>query len=314
MTLLDRDPIADPEVSTDIGRTLQPFRRGVGDPTTRIDRVGRGLDQCGRFTRATLTPDGPGTVHVTWGCGGALDADAWGPGADWLLARVALLVGDADPGAPELERAPHPAVAQAARRGRRVRVGASATLYHELLATIIEQRITSGEAKRQWARLCRELGEPAPGPFAGLLLPPAPNVLARQPTWWFHPLGIERKRAHPLVEVARHAAKMWAWADLDPRETERLLWLIRGIGVWTTGVALGLAMGDPDAVPVGDYHVKNIVGFALAGEARATDERMLDLLAPYAGQRGRVVRLLKADGNGAPKFGPRQRILPMARW
>jgi len=41
---------------------------------------------------------------------------------------------------------------------------------------------------------------------------------------------------------------------------------------------------------------------------------MLELLAPYAGQRGRVVRLLLADGHRAPSFGPRKRILPMARW
>jgi hypothetical protein len=41
---------------------------------------------------------------------------------------------------------------------------------------------------------------------------------------------------------------------------------------------------------------------------------MLELLAPYEGQRGRVVRLLQLDGHRPPAFGPRQRILPMARW
>jgi 3-methyladenine DNA glycosylase/8-oxoguanine DNA glycosylase len=77
---------------------------------------------------------------------------------------------------------------------------------------------------------------------------------------------------------------------------------------------LGTAMGDPDAVAVGDFHLKNIVAFNLAGEARASDERMLELLAPYAGQRGRAVRLVQLEGRTPPKFGPRQRILPMARW
>jgi hypothetical protein len=73
-------------------------------------------------------------------------------------------------------------------------------------------------------------------------------------------------------------------------------------------------MGDPDAVAVGDFHLKNLVSFNLAGEARGTDERMLELLTPYKGQRGRVVRLLQLDGRPPPAFGPRQRILPMARW
>ena len=59
-------------------------------------------------------------------------------------------------------------------------------------------------------------------------------------------------------------------------------------------------MGDPDAVAVGDYHLKNVVGYALAGEARATDERMLELLTPYAGQRGRVIRALLRHGHRAP--------------
>ena len=50
---------------------------------------------------------------------------------------------------------------------------------------------------------------------------------------------------------------------------------------------------------------RNIVAWTLAGEARGTDERMLELLAPYAGQRGRVQVLLEASGARAPKFGPR---------
>lgn len=316
MAVLDQrsTPAAAEVIPIDLGATLAPFRHGSGDPTTWIDRVGRGVQAAGRFTRATLTPDGPATVNIRWDADGLVDAETWGAGGDWLLSQVPFMIGDADSGAPELETDDHPAVAHAARNGRHVRYGASGGLYHELLPTIIEQRITAGEAKKQWATLCRELGEPAPGPFTRLLLPPSPDVLRRQPSWWFHPLGIERKRAQPLIDVARHASKMWAWAELDPSEAARMLQLIPGIGVWTTGVALGPALGDPDAVPVGDYHVKNIIGQALANEARATDERMLQLLAPYAGQRGRVVRLLKADGNSAPKFGPRKRILPMARW
>ena len=41
--------------------------------------------------------------------------------------------------------------------------------------------------------------------------------------------------------------------------------------------------GDPDAVSVGDYHIPNMVAWALAGDARGTDEHMLELLAPFAG-------------------------------
>jgi 3-methyladenine DNA glycosylase/8-oxoguanine DNA glycosylase len=65
------------------------------------------------------------------------------------------------------------------------------------------------------------------------------------------------------------------------------------------------AFGDPDAVSVGDFHIPNMVAWALAGEPRGIDERMLELLEPYRGQRGRVIRLLELAGFGAPRYGPR---------
>jgi hypothetical protein len=47
------------------------------------------------------------------------------------------------------------------------------------------------------------------------------------------------------------------------------------------------------------------VSWALAGEPRGTDERMLELLEPYRGQRARAIRLLETSGIGAPRYGPR---------
>ncbi len=306
----------------DIGSTLSWYRHGRHDPTTWLTVVGSGTRSSGDFVRATRTPDGPGTLHLQWRDRTTTEIDgvpgvevrSYGPGAAWLARQAPLMIGVADPGDPALEDARHPVVAAAARAGRSLRFGASGDLYHELLPTIIEQRITAGEAYRQWYRLCIELSEPAPGPFARLLLPPDPTRLARQPGWWFHPLGIERKRAEPLALVARHAGKYWDWAQLPPSEAAAKLQLLNGVGQWTIGSVLGPALGDPDAVAVGDYHLKNIVGNTLAGEARATDERMLELLQPYAGQRGRVVRMLCHNGASTPKFGPRKRVLPMHSW
>jgi 3-methyladenine DNA glycosylase/8-oxoguanine DNA glycosylase len=74
-----------------------------------------------------------------------------------------------------------------------------------------------------------------------------------------------------------------------------------------------VALGDPDAVSEGDFHLPNLVAWNLAGEPRGTDERMLQLLEPYRGQRGRVQRLLEAGGTGAPRFGPRMRIHSIGR-
>jgi len=237
-----------------------------------------------------------------------------------MLAHAEAMAGAFDPGYHFSDG--HPAVLRAQHHHPEVRFGASRMLFHELVPTILAQRITAGEAIRQWHQLCRRLGEPAPGPVPAsipasgppLLLPPSPAALLGRPAWWYHPLGIEAKRAEALRTVARHADKLWAWADLDIDQTAAKLALLAGVGPWTIGSVMSSAMGDPDAVAVGDFHLKNIVAHNLAGEPRGTDERMLELLAPYAGQRGRVVRLLLLDGHSPPKFGPRQRILPMARW
>jgi 3-methyladenine DNA glycosylase/8-oxoguanine DNA glycosylase len=295
-----------PSMARSMPLALSPFRYGGTDPTTWLAPQ--------EFVRATLTPDGPGTLRIYWRAGDdrRVDADAWGPGAAWLLDRVGAYTGadDVTVDLPDV----HPAVTRAARDHPGLRIGASGGLYHELLPTIIAQRITSGEALRQWQRLCLELGSPAPGPFARLRLPPAPNALARRPAWWFHPLGIETKRARALTEVAAHAHHLWEWAAAGATVAASRLALIRGVGQWTIGSVLGPALGDPDAVAVGDYHLANMVAWALAGEPRATDDRMLELLEPYCGQRGRVIRLIGLSGARVPSFGPRKRILPMHRW
>ena len=69
-----------------------------------------------------------------------------------------------------------------------------------------------------------------------------------------------------------------------------------GIGPWTAAEVAVRALGDPDAVSVGDYHLPSLVAYALAGERKATDERMLELLEPFRGHRARVVRLLEESG------------------
>ena len=207
----------------------------------------------------------------------------------------------------------HAEVLRAQRNFPGLRLSHGHCLYHSLLPVIIGQRVTSIEAHRSWRRLCLSLGKPAPGPVE-LRLPPEPEELASQPSWWFHPLGIDRQRAEVLRSAARHAPHINALDDSTPSRARSVLEHIPGIGPWTIGATLGHALGDTDAVAVGDYHLKNIVSFALAGEARGTDERMLELLAPYNGQRARVIALLGAAGFAAPKFGPRQRILPMERW
>jgi 3-methyladenine DNA glycosylase/8-oxoguanine DNA glycosylase len=80
---------------------------------------------------------------------------------------------------------------------------------------------------------------------------------------------------------------------------------VPGIGPWTAAEVAVSALGDPDAVSVGDFHLPSLVTWALAGEPRGDDARMLELLAPYRGHRAMVIRLLELSGLAPPRRAPR---------
>jgi 3-methyladenine DNA glycosylase/8-oxoguanine DNA glycosylase len=286
----------------DLPATVGGLRTGRHDPTTTLDTQ--------QLWRATRTADGPATLHLRTD-GDGFVAEAWGPGADRLLDTAPDLVGASDDDSGFV--AHHAAVAAGRRRRPGLRVGRGGGVLHALVPAVLAQRVTGGEAIRSWIGLCRALGEAAPGPRP-LLLPPDPTRLANEPYWWFHRFGVERSRAETIRRVARLSRHLEATAELSLSDARRRLLAVSGIGAWTAAVVADVALGDPDAVPIGDYHLPHVVAHALAGEARATDERMLELLAPYGDQRGRAVRYLLAAGARAPKFGPRRAVMPIARW
>ncbi|MGZ4105656.1 MAG: DNA-3-methyladenine glycosylase family protein, partial [Actinomycetota bacterium] len=192
-----------------------------------------------------------------------------------------------------------------------LRLGRTGAVLEALVPSIIEQKVTGKEAFRSYERLVRRYGERAPGP-AGLLVPPSPKVLAELPYWAYHPLGIERRRADIVRRACARAARLEETSSMPLEDAYRRLRAIQGIGPWTAAEVGRVAFGDPDAVSVGDYHLKTHVAWVLAGEPRATDERMLELLEPYRGQRARAIRLIEACPT-PPRFGPRVKLREIAR-
>jgi 3-methyladenine DNA glycosylase/8-oxoguanine DNA glycosylase len=289
----------------DLARTLWPVRRGTADPTMRV--------VAGEAVRAWRTPEGPAALRLSTTAGG-LVAEAYGPGAEAALAAAPGLAGLVDrpgdlvPTDPVIRRLAHDLPG--------LRLTRTGTILDVLVPAICEQKIVGQEARRIYRALVLAHGEPAPGPF-GLHLPPLPERLAALPYHDFHPFGLERRRA----EVIRHAAARApslerlaaARAPAELAAARAALLSLPGVGVWTAAEVARVALGDPDAISVGDFHLPNLICFALAGEPRGTDDRMLELLAPYAGQRGRVQRLIEASGIGAPRYGPRQPINSIAR-
>jgi 3-methyladenine DNA glycosylase/8-oxoguanine DNA glycosylase len=288
-----RESIWRPPFAVDPWLTIAPLRHGRGDPTIRFERDG--------IWRAQRTLAGPATLHLRF-VGGDIIAQAWGPGAELAIAGIPRLLGvDDDPAAFSPPRGP---LRELTARHHGLRFTRSDWILGSLLPAIIEQKVTGYEAGRSYRALVRGHGEPAPGP-GGLLLPPDPAALARLPYWAYHPLGLEQRRADTIRRVGLRAG--WLEASLvgTPEPVMARLLQVPGIGPWTAAETVRTAMGDPDMVSVGDFHLPNLVAWMLAGEPRGDDARMLELLAPFAGQRARVVRLLKLSGMHAPRYGPR---------
>jgi 3-methyladenine DNA glycosylase/8-oxoguanine DNA glycosylase len=276
----------------------------------------RGNDQTGRiadgqFWLALRTPDGPATLQLVRD-GAELLATGHGPGAGWVTERADAIAGLRDDltGFPALAAA-NPLVARLARTFAGRRLPAAGLIFPRLLVAILEQKVTGQEAHRAYRRIIRHFGEPAPGPIE-LLLPPDPAAVAATPYWTFHPFGVEQKRTQTLLRAAVEAGRLEQCTDAE--EATRRLTAIPGIGPWTAAEVVRIAYGDADAVSVGDFHIPNTVAWALAGEPRGTDARMLELLEPFRGHRGRVCELLAAGGIGAPRFGPRMPIRSFARF
>ena len=294
----------------DLAGTLAPLRLGGGDPTVQLSPA-----ECWRATR---TPDGPATGRYRLGAGSSVAVDAWGPGSAWLLEHAPLLLGCDDDveGFDDLARA-HPVVRRVARERAGVRMPRSLAVYESLLPAVLSQKVTGLEAKRAWRGLVLRWGEPAPGPTPPsgrpLRLPPSPEVLRRVPYHALHPLGVERKRADVLRRVATVARRLDEAAAMPIDGARTRLRAVPGIGAWTCAEVSRVALGDADAVSVGDYHLPHTVTWALTGEARGDDERMLSLLEPFAPHRGRVCRLLEMAGLFAPRFGPRMVPTPWVR-
>ena len=285
----------------DLSLTLAPLRHGRDDPTIKFARDGVWL--------ARATAEGPATLRLAASAAAEMDseaggivAEAWGPGARLALEAAPWLAGLLDDPSPLTPR--HPLIHELQRRFAGLRLPRSGQLLPALVAAVTEQKVTASEAHGAYAGLVRRLGRPAPGPVP-LLLPPDAEMLASLPYFEFHPLGLERRRAELLRRIGRSASQIEALTALPPDEARARLQAIPGIGPWTAAVATRAAFGDPDAVSVGDAHLPDLVSWALAGEPRADDARMIELLAPYAGQRARVVLLLEASGMKIPRFGPR---------
>jgi 3-methyladenine DNA glycosylase/8-oxoguanine DNA glycosylase len=284
-----------------VARALSPHRRGTGDPTMRLADDG--------LWRTTTTADGPASVRIR-AVAGEVRVAAWGAGAVRAGTAVPEWLGAADR-PEEFDPGDHPVVVDLHRRAGPVRLGRTGRTWDALVPAVLEQKVTTIEANRVWRELLRLAGEPAPGPApAGMRVPPSAQRVLDVTDWQWHGCGLDGARRRALRAVASVASRLEAAAHgsdgcaADCADLRRRLQSVPGIGVWTAAEVAQRAIGCPDSVSVGDYHLKNLVGWSLAGR-KTDDAGMLELLEPWRGHRQRVVRLLWMGGSMPPRRGPR---------
>ena len=251
---------------------------------------------------AANTSEGPATVLVERGD----VAGAWGPGASELVARVPGVLGRLDNARDFVP--PDGLVADLAHRQGVPALGRTGDVMSAVVQAVFGQRVTVEEARGAWKLLVRRFGTPAPGPRTDMYVAPDAAALGRLPYYAFHRLGVDRRRAETIIGAARRGERLAALVDQPSTEVERVLNAFPGIGPWSSAHVRVVALGDPDAVPVGDLHLPSVVTYALAGERVGTDGRMLELLEPYRGHRFRVVRLLMSAHLGPERRSPKARI------
>ncbi|MET9411594.1 DNA-3-methyladenine glycosylase 2 family protein [Streptomyces sp. NPDC002935] len=276
----------------DLALTLRVLRRGAPDPTCR-------LEQDGTWWRTCRTPDGPATLKITAHVSPAgetlIAGDAWGPGAAWTLETLPALLGAGDDPAAFVPR--HRIVAQAHRKHAGLRLPRTGLVMESLVPTVLEQRITTGSAHYAWRRLLTRYGEQPPGPAPQeMRVMPPPQVWRTIPSWEWHRAGVDRARATAILHACHHAPRLEEAAAMTLPDATHRLQLIPGIGPWTAAETLQRALGAPDALTLGDLHLPVQIGYALTGRRDGTDDLMLQLLAPYPGQRHRATRLILLGG------------------
>ena len=276
--------------------------------------------------RAQRTPEGTASlrlrVHQADDGTSLVRAAAWGEGAEWSIQRVPSLLGDHDDWSALDARldeladrgdAAAAALRRVRRRHRGLRLTSTGLVLEAAIAAVLEQKVTGLEARRAWRTLVLRHGERAPGAAPeGLTAMPDAVGWRSIPDHDWHRAGVGPQRMATIRRVAAAASALDRRLSSDrggvvPEGAEAALRSIPGVGVWTAAEVLQRSHGAADAVSIGDAHLPHQIGTWFTGD-RLDDNGMLEVLAPYAGERQRVVRLITSEGVEVQRFGARATI------
>ena len=182
----------------------------------------------------------------------------------------------------------HPLVAQLVTQFD-CRLPRSTTVFEAFARAVIEQLVTTFEARASTRRLFGHTGELLLG--TTLRAPPTARAVLGVPPWKLHAMGIGSRRSRTLREGARRGAALERLRDVEPAAAAAALESLPGVGPWTANLVAKSALGWTDAVPVADCHAGYFISEVLTG-VQGDDDAMLEALAPFRPLRARVVALI----------------------
>jgi hypothetical protein len=171
----------------DLAATLGGLDWLPRDPTLRCTP--------GRFERATLTPEGPGAVAVTWS-GSTARVETDGPGGGWLAARAEDLLGCRDD-VTGFDPQEQP-LRDLWRRHRGRRIARTGTVWHDVAFLVVHGSAWSRRTVRR-PTSCRVCGtRPSRPSWAGWVMPTSTGWAssAVAPSTWSPP-RTRRGRSRP---------------------------------------------------------------------------------------------------------------------
>ncbi|HWE56333.1 MAG TPA: hypothetical protein VG435_12525 [Acidimicrobiales bacterium] len=276
--------------------TLGALRMGARDPCHQVDPDGS-------IWRVAGMRSGPVTYRIRQRDLRNLTVDAWGDGTAELLDGVPDLLGAGDD--PETFVADHPVLEAAEKRLVGLRVPRTGLVVEALIGAVLHQKISGRDAVQSWQRLVRRFGAPAPGPRPDLRVPPTPQSWLDVRPWDWRRVGVEPSAVDTIRLVASRARSLERETGGDLARAYRAMTSLRGIGRWTAAEVGHRALGDADALSVGDYHLVALTSHALAGRELAEDE-VEPFYERWRPHRYRAMRLIELTPSAWPaRRGPR---------
>ena len=169
--------------------------------------------------------------------------------------------------------------------------------WEALAWAVCEQLIEFGEAAAICRALVRKAGRRCPE--TGLSDVPTPEAIAALAPAEIAALELAPSRALSLRAAAREVARGRVDLQATDRDAQEAGWrrllALRGIGPWTVEMTAYYGQGRFDQVPAGDLGYLKIVGRLLTGnpQARASEDEVRELLAPYGEWKGLAAEYLR---------------------